>query len=192
LDASPGFASGGVNLPGGTRGPGAILGRAAPRRHPTWRAADDCFCDAPGRPAAGRRPHDDCLPRRELRLVGLERRLGLGRQPVRLAARLEQQLEDNTVAEGDYEVIEVAELAQRPGMLRLRLQAPQRPGDEHALFLDLPQRAVAPRGIAQGDVVTAKLRPYGVEFARADTREPFLLLLADDWRGDLDPQAVTL
>jgi hypothetical protein len=98
----------------------------------------------------------------------------------------------NTVAEGDYEVIEVAELPQRPGMLRLRLQAPQRPGDEHALFLDLPQRAVAPRGIVRGDVVTARHRPYGVEFARADTREPFLLLLADDWRGELDPHAVTL
>jgi hypothetical protein len=41
-------------------------------------------------------------------------------------------------------------------------------------------------------VVTARHRPYGVEFARADTREPFFLLLADDWRHELDPHALTL
>jgi hypothetical protein len=96
------------------------------------------------------------------------------------------------VAEGDYRIIEVAALAERPGMLRMRLQAAAQPDAQHELLLDLPQRAVAPRGIVQGDVVTATHRPYGVELARADTREPFFLLLADDWRGELDAHAVKM
>jgi hypothetical protein len=95
-----------------------------------------------------------------------------------------------TVAEGDYRIIDVAALPERPGMLRLRLQAAA--GDDGDLLLDLPQKALAPRGIAAGDVVTAKHRPYGIELARGDTHEPFFLLLSDDWRGDLDPHAVTL
>jgi hypothetical protein len=97
-----------------------------------------------------------------------------------------------TVAEGDYRIIEVAEVAERPGMLRLRLHAATAGGDDGDLLLDLPQKALAPRGLVAGDVVTAKHRPYGIELARGDTREPFFLLLADDWRGDLDPRAVTL
>jgi hypothetical protein len=97
-----------------------------------------------------------------------------------------------TVAEGDYRIIEVAAVAERPGMLRLRLQAATAAGDADALFLDLPQKALAPHGLVAGDVVTAKHRPYGIELARGDTHEPFFLLLADDWRGDLDPRAVTL
>ncbi len=95
---------------------------------------------------------------------------------------------NNKVAEGDYKIIEVAALPERPGMLRLTL----RQDDEHEFFLELPQQALGTRGAAAGDTVSAHYRPYGLEFARADTREPFFLVLADDWRRELDARPVSL
>ena len=99
---------------------------------------------------------------------------------------------ENQVAEGDYRVVEIAELAGRPGMLQLRLQATAQAGDAAELRLTLPRQALAPRALVAGDVVSARQRPYGVEFARADTREAFFLLLADGWQRELDPRPVTL
>jgi len=96
----------------------------------------------------------------------------------------------NKVAEGDYRIIEVAEAAGRPGMLRLQLQATERAGG--AFTLDLPQATVAQRELAAGDVITARHRPYGLAFSRQNTDEPFFLVLADDWHGELDPRPVTL
>jgi hypothetical protein len=69
-------------------------------------------------------------------------------------------------ADGDYRVIEVAELADRPGMLQLTLHA-SAPDGEREFTLRLPARALAPHGIAAGDVVQVRNRDYGLEFARA-------------------------
>ncbi|MBA2723925.1 MAG: hypothetical protein H0W48_02120 [Methylibium sp.] len=98
--------------------------------------------------------------------------------------------DDKEVAEGDYRIIEVTELAERPGMMRLKLQAADDAARE--FFLSLPQQTLAQRGLAQGHVVSARHRPYGLEFARADTREAFFLVLADDWHRELESHAVTL
>jgi hypothetical protein len=98
---------------------------------------------------------------------------------------------NNKLAEGDYRIIEVAAIAQRPGMLRLKMQAAAREDAEGELYLDLPRQALGAQGLAAGDVVSARQRPYGFEFARAETREPFFLVLADDWRRDLDPRPVS-
>lgn len=99
-------------------------------------------------------------------------------------------------AEGDYRVIEVAEVTGQPGMLRLQLQAtPARDGDG-PIWLTLPQQALAQKAIVPGDIVSARQRPYGIEFARgaanAPDREAFLLVLADNWVGELAPRAVKL
>lgn len=99
---------------------------------------------------------------------------------------------ETKVAAGDYRVVAVAELADRPGMLRLKLQATAQPGEAGELWLTLPRQALAQRALAAGDVVSARQRPYGVEFARADTREAFFLVLADDWHRELDPHPVAL
>jgi hypothetical protein len=100
---------------------------------------------------------------------------------------------DNKVADGDYEVLEVAALPGRPGMLRLRMQAHAVAGinETDAFLLDLPQKALGERGLATGDIVSVTNRPYGLEFARAQTHEAFFLVLLDEWRSDLDPHAVT-
>lgn len=99
---------------------------------------------------------------------------------------------ETKVAEGDYRVVEVAELARQPGLLTLKLQAAATPGAEGELWLTLPRQALAPRALAAGDVVSARLRPYGVEFAHADTRDAFFLVLAGHWPRDLAPTPVTL
>jgi hypothetical protein len=96
------------------------------------------------------------------------------------------------VTEGDYRIVEMAELADRPGMLRLKLQTTASPGEGGEFFLDLPQRAMAQRSLAPRDIVSVRHRPYGLEFAYADTREAFFLVLADDWKRGLDAHAVTL
>jgi len=97
-------------------------------------------------------------------------------------------------ADGDYRVIEVAELADRPGMLQLTLQGTA--ADEAREFtLRLPRQALEPRGIATGDIVSVRNRDYGLEFARGDgrdRREPFFLVLSDDWHRELEPRPVTL
>lgn len=102
---------------------------------------------------------------------------------------------DKPVAQGDYRVVEVAAFADRPGMLRLKMQATANPGDDGTLWLVLPQQTLAQRPLLAGDIVHARQRPYGVEFARADAaqgREAFFLVLADDWHREIAPRAVQL
>lgn len=97
-----------------------------------------------------------------------------------------------TTADGDYRVIEVAEVEQRPAMLRLRLRTAD--GD-HELALTLPRQALAPRGIVGGDIVQLRHREWGLEFARPQgggAPEPFFLVLYDDWQRELAPHPVAL
>jgi hypothetical protein len=96
------------------------------------------------------------------------------------------------VAEGDYKVIEVAALADRPGMLQVKLQATAQSNEQGALWLTLPARALTQRALVAGDVVNASNRPYGLAFAYADSGTAFFLALADDWRGDIEPRRVAL
>jgi hypothetical protein len=98
-------------------------------------------------------------------------------------------------ADGDYRVIDVAELADRPGMLQLTLQGTAAVGEAREFMLRLPRQALEPRGIAAGDIVNVRNRDYGLEFARTDgraVREPFFLVLFDDWHRELEPRPVTL
>lgn len=97
-------------------------------------------------------------------------------------------------ADGDYRVIEVAELVGRPDMMELTLRAAA-PGAVHQFTLKLPRQALAPRGIASGELVQVRNRDYGLEFARpsgAAAREPFFLVLYDDWHHELQPHLVVL
>ena len=97
---------------------------------------------------------------------------------------------ERRVAEGDYRVAAVAEVGGRPGMLRLRLEPLTSGGDAAAFSLDLPQRALGERRLAPGDTISARHRPYGLEFARGDTRDAFFLVLADDWNRDLQTRVL--
>ncbi len=96
---------------------------------------------------------------------------------------------DKKVADGDYRIIDIATAADRPGMVRMKLQAL---GTEGEFFLYLPQTAFDGSRLAQGGVVTARSKPYGTEFADAQTRQAFFLVLADHWYKELHTTPVVL
>ena len=103
---------------------------------------------------------------------------------------------DKKVAEGDYRIIDVAAAADRPGMVRMKLAAlAGEPGARSTggeFFLYLPQAAFDGSRLAQGGVVTARNKPYGTEFADAQTRQAFFLVLADHWYKELRTTPVVL
>ena len=97
---------------------------------------------------------------------------------------------DNKVAEGPYRIVEVARLPERPGEVRLTLRAEADPRGE--LVLHVPQATFEQSRLDAGATITARHRPYGLEFASADTREPFFLVLDDDWVRELPSRPVVL
>ena len=74
-------------------------------------------------------------------------------------------------------------MAEQPGKTRVMLQPMA--GEGQAFVLYLPQRAIADGAVSAGQVVRAEQRPYGVQFARADTQQAFFLMLDDDWHREL-------
>lgn len=98
---------------------------------------------------------------------------------------------EKKVADGNYRVIETAALPERPGQLRVTLRAAGE-GRSEEVQLFLPQATAERNGVTAGATVTARTRPYGVEFSRTDTGNAFFLALADDWFNELAPNAVKL
>jgi len=96
------------------------------------------------------------------------------------------------VAEGEYRVIDVAAVPERPGIVRLKIQALAEPGTDGEVFLYLPREAVEKSHLAEGNVVFARQRTYGIEFADGRTRQAFFLVLSDDWYLELQTKAVQL
>jgi hypothetical protein len=94
------------------------------------------------------------------------------------------------LAQGDYKVIQVAEVS--PELREVTLQAVDGTGAHGSFTLRLPLHTVEQGGLVVGQVVSAHNRPYGVEFARADTRATFFLALDDDWYRELKTVPVKL
>ena len=89
------------------------------------------------------------------------------------------------VAETDYEVRTIVALDDRPDRVRMTLRAAA--GD---IVLELPRQAVDRGLLAPGRTVSARHRPYGIEFASGEPREAFFLVLDDDWYRELHAHAV--
>ena len=96
------------------------------------------------------------------------------------------------VADGDYKIIDMATVDERPGMVRVKLQAVLDRGADGEFFLYLPHDVASQSGLAQGGIVTARQRPYGVEFAQGQAKQAFFLVLSDDWYRELQTTAVVL
>jgi hypothetical protein len=93
-------------------------------------------------------------------------------------------------AQGDYRLVEVAEMTERPGMRRLMLEPAAGQGEGFALYV--PETAVDDLRLAAGQLVQAEQRPYGVQFARGDTQQAFFLMLDDEWYRELPSNPVVL
>jgi hypothetical protein len=101
---------------------------------------------------------------------------------------------DNKTAEGPYRIIDVADAPAQPGgapRVRLTLQPTEAlPAGTPGFVLVLPQTTYLGARLGTGDVVLATGRDYGLEFARADTREAFFLVVDDAWQRDLKTRAL--
>lgn len=95
-----------------------------------------------------------------------------------------------TTAAGPYRITAVVALADRPGELRLQLQALDAAADVPMLALVLPVDLVARRGLAAGQVVTARPQAYGTAFTQGAAVEAFHLVLDDSWQRELDARPV--
>lgn len=93
------------------------------------------------------------------------------------------------VADGDYRIIQIAATPQRAGRTRVTMQGltPQQ-----QVVLDLPQTTFEQQQLAVGDAMFAHNRVYGIEFGRADNRQPFYLVLADEWYDELASRPLSL
>lgn len=99
---------------------------------------------------------------------------------------------DKEVAAGEYRLIEVAESGTRPDALRLKLQAVPGTGAAGEFFLHVPRGTAERHGVAAGQLVSARERPYGVEFALGTPRQAFFLLMDDDWYRELRTTVVRI
>lgn len=100
----------------------------------------------------------------------------------------------NDVAQGEYRVVQVA-AADTAGRVALKLQMAQASGpatDDNAFLLLLPQATFERSGVSKGTVVQATQRGWGLEFARADTRQAFFLVLQDRTVQELQTTPVTM
>ena len=95
----------------------------------------------------------------------------------------------NRVADGDYRIIQIAATPERAGRTRVTMQAED---PEQRIVLDLPQSTFEQQQLAVGDAMYAHNRVYGIEFGRADNRQPFYLVLADEWHGELASRPLSL
>jgi hypothetical protein len=98
---------------------------------------------------------------------------------------------DRRVAAGDYRVIDIAQAQGKAGTTRMTLRAVAA-GQAQEFTLDVPDRALAARQVAKGELVRVDERVYGYEFAYADTRQPFFLALQDDWYRELASHKVSI
>jgi hypothetical protein len=91
------------------------------------------------------------------------------------------------VADGEYRIIQIAATPDRAGRTRVTMQADDA---QQRVVLDLPHSTFDKQGLVAGDAMYARNRVYGIEFGRGDTRQPFYLVLADEWYGELASRPV--
>ncbi|MFC5459148.1 hypothetical protein [Massilia niabensis] len=102
---------------------------------------------------------------------------------------------DDRVAAGQYRVIHIAQAPAKGDTTRMTLRAVAAGADTHAareFYLDVPNRALAARRMAAGDMVQVNARVYGYEFAHADTNKAFFLALQDSWYHELSSRKVAI
>lgn len=98
---------------------------------------------------------------------------------------------DRRVAAGEYRVIDIAQAPAKADTTRITLRAVAG-GPVPEFYLDVPDRALAARRVATGELVRVNARAYGYEFAYADTQRPFFLALQDDWYRELGSHKVAI
>ncbi|MET0320446.1 MAG: hypothetical protein ABW069_06975 [Duganella sp.] len=94
------------------------------------------------------------------------------------------------VADGRYRIIDIGITPDRADRTRITMQLEG--GLQNRVVLDLPAATFAQQHLDKGDALYAQNRIYGIEFGKPDGRQPFYLVLADEWYGELASRPVTL
>jgi hypothetical protein len=100
--------------------------------------------------------------------------------------------QNTPVAAGEYQLIQVAAAPGRPGFTQLTLRAAKAQDATNDVVLSLPQKAFDNSGLSKGDTVAAREHAYGVEFANAQTRAAFFLVMNDASYRELASHPVVL
>jgi hypothetical protein len=100
--------------------------------------------------------------------------------------------QNTPIAAGDYQLIQVAAAPGRPGFTQLTLRAVKAQDAANDVILSLPQKAFDNSRLTQGDTVAARQHAYGVEFANAQTRAAFFLVMNDAAYRELASHPVVL
>lgn len=98
------------------------------------------------------------------------------------------------VAQGQYKVIDMAEMTQQPNMIRVHLQA-LAAAQTQEFFLILPRKAAERGQLVEGQIIEAQERPFGLAFATLNMNggaNPFFLVLDDEWYRELQSRPVVL
>jgi hypothetical protein len=106
-----------------------------------------------------------------------------------LASSSNSSNDGKKVADADYRIIDIAATPGRQERARITLQTED---TQQRVVLDLPQATFDQQQLAVGDTMYARNRVYGIEFGRADNRQPFYLVLADAWYGELASRPLSL
>lgn len=96
------------------------------------------------------------------------------------------------VAEGDYKVVDVAQAQDASGRMRLTLQPVASVDDQDDIYLYVQGDQYARVHPRLGDIVSAKMRPYGAAFFMQGKGDPFVLVFRDGWSDQIQAQPVTL
>lgn len=96
------------------------------------------------------------------------------------------------VKQGEYKIIDIATAPDRPDSVRITLQALAQGDADGPLQLFVPARVFERSELAHGQVISARTRAYGVEFAKGSPRAAFFLVLHDEVYRELNSVAVSL
>jgi hypothetical protein len=96
---------------------------------------------------------------------------------------------EKKVANGNFRILDIAAAPGRPQHVRLTMQMD---APDQKITLDLPAAVFEQQELGKGDLVHVQQRAYGYEFAHADTRKPFFLVLEDNWHNELAARPVLM
>jgi hypothetical protein len=96
----------------------------------------------------------------------------------------------NQVAQGAYTLVEMVAMAEKPDLLRLRLQG-KTATQTQEFFLLVPRLVAQQAQLVAGQTVHAEQRAYGLAFSVPDT-SPFFLVLHDAVHRELESRPVTI
>jgi hypothetical protein len=95
-------------------------------------------------------------------------------------------------AQGDYTVVDLAAVPDKPGMMQVALHAADSADEQRDFTLVLPRKTIDDNGLAIGQTISARPQNFGVELSGGMHARVFYLILHDSLRNELRSVPVSL